>query len=310
MRRVALDQPVNEAGTAYQADLADGERQGRALFTPVQRRLPRQHTAHAAHLVCELAHVEPSALEQGNSLLCIRQRITAQRDLVQRRQLIRRQRRQLQQPCHPRVFRARLAHAQHRDLPELPELLFTEAVRHQTVKVGGKKTAHVLGETVIGDDVGQHPAQHQVVIALAEEAFLAPRAAVHLQVRRVEEQQMERAARDAGEIVAAHRDVVQLFLRCLRAAVIQFCAVGHGVPDVPKLMEGLAFPAAGVQQVHRFAFWEHQSAADIRDMRRVCGIVPEADAVHLPSDHGCGHGLCPRIRQHRLDVSQPVRKRF
>ena len=180
MRCFALNQAVDQPRAAYQADLADGERQRRALFLPVQRGLLRQHAAHAAHLLLQLAYIEPRALEQENRLFRIRQRITARRDPVQRRQLIRRQRCQLQQPRHARVFRAGLAHAQHCDLAELPELLFTEAVRHEPVKVGGKEAAHIIREAVIRDDVHQHPAHHQMVIALTEEPLLAPRAAIEL----------------------------------------------------------------------------------------------------------------------------------
>ena len=67
---------------------------------------------------------------------------------------------------------------------------------------------------------------------------------------------MERTARNAGVIVAPHRDVIQLLLRRFCAAVIQLCAVGHGVFTGAQQMQGIAFAAAGIQQVYLFPLRE------------------------------------------------------
>ena len=121
---------------------------------------------------------------------------------------------------------------------------------------------------------------------------------------------MERTARDAGVIVAPHRDVIQLLLRRFRAAVIQLCAVCHGVFAGAQQMQGIAFPAAGIQQVCGFSFWKPERAFEIRDVRRIGWIVPEADVVHQPAYCRSSHGFGLCIRQQRFDIIQPVRQRF
>lgn len=46
--------------------------------------------------------------------------------------------------------------------------------------------------------------------------------------------------------------MIQLFLCCFRAAVIQFRTVCHGVFASAQQMQGIALPAAGIQQVYLF----------------------------------------------------------
>ena len=110
---------------------------------------------------------------------------------------------------------------------------------------------------------------------------------------------MERAARNAGEIVAADRHMIQHSLCGFRTAFVQFCTIGHSVLAVSKQVEGIALTAAGVQQIDRFAFRKPERGFEPTDMRYLSGIVPEADVVHQPADHSGTYRLCFGVRQQR-----------
>ena len=124
--------------------------------------------------------------------------------------------------------------------------------------------------------------------ALNEEPLFVPRLAAalveHGEVRRVQEQQVERLTADVAMEEAAEAYTVQARLRLLRTAFIQLHAIGIAVVTLGDLPQCLSAAAAGVKDVGGHPLRKGDALQHQRNVIRIGGIVPQLHVVHEPPD--------------------------
>ena len=96
---------------------------------------------------------------------------------------------------------------------------------------------------------------------------------------------MESFAADAAMKEAAEAHAVKPCLRFLRAALVQFHAIGIAVIALRQLSKRLAAAAAGVQQVRGHAFRKSDPPQKKIDIIRVCWVIAQLNVVHQPTYH-------------------------
>ena len=103
---------------------------------------------------------------------------------------------------------------------------------------------------------------------------------------------MERLPADPAEKEAAEAHAMQSRLGLFRPAFVQLHPVGVAVIALGNLPQGLAAPAAGVQEIRGNALRELDSAEHQCDVVRVRGVVAQLDVVHQPPNNsGVGSAL-------------------
>ena len=201
----------------------------------------------------------------------------------------------LQRRAGIRVVGPFFAQAKYRDLLESLKLPVGKAPHGEAVEVFTQDAADVRGQPVIGDHIDEQPAQHQMAHALYQKPLLVPRPAAALvedgEIGRVEEQQVEGLGTDAAVEETAHAHAVQPCLGLLRAALVQFHAVGKAVVALGDLPQGLAAAAAGVEDIGSDALREPDAPQDMSDVLRIGGIVSHAHLVHQSADGLGVHGV-------------------
>ena len=105
------------------------------------------------------------------------------------------------------------------------------------------------------------------------------------EIRRVKKQQMESFAADAAMKEAAKAHAVKPCLRFLRAALVQFHAIGIAVIALRQLSKCLAAAAAGVQQVRGHTLRKFDPPQKKIDIIRVCWVIAQLNVVHQPTYH-------------------------
>ena len=122
--------------------------------------------------------------------------------------------------------------------------------------------------------------------ALNEEPLFVPRLAAALvengDVRRVQEQQVERLAADVAMEEAAEAYTVQARLRFLCTTFIQLHTIGIAVVALGDLPQCLSAAAAGVKDVGGHPLRERDALQHQRNVIRIGGIVPQLYIVHEP----------------------------
>ena len=164
----------------------------------------------------------------------------------------------------------------------------------------------VRRQPIIRHDVDEQAAQHERPDALHQKLLFAAHPAAALgqnrQIWRIQKQHMERLTADLAVKEAAEADAMEPCLRLLRAVFVQLHAVGVAVVAVGKLPERLAAAAARVEQIRRHAFRKCNPAQDMRDIFRVCRVIPHADMVHQAPNDCCVDGV--RLRQRLCKAGQ------
>ena len=149
-----------------------------------------------------------------------------------------------------RHVRPALAQAHDGDLLEFLKLAIGEPPDGQALKVVHQHPADIRGKPVVGNDIDQQAAVHQVGEAFDQEPLLMPGPTAALiedgQIGRVEEQQMEGLVADLAEKEAAEAYPVQAGLGLLSPAFVQLYPVGVAVIPLSELPQGFPTAAAGV----------------------------------------------------------------
>lgn len=105
------------------------------------------------------------------------------------------------------------------------------------------------------------------------------------EIRRVKKQQMKSFAADAAMKKAAKAHAVKSCLRLLRAALVQFHAIGIAVIALSQLSKCLAAAAAGIQQVRGYTLRKSDPPQKNIDIIRVCWVIAQLNVVHQPTYH-------------------------
>lgn len=252
MGRVTLDQPVYHAGTADQSDLADGQRQQWVLDAAVQLTAGHEllKAITPAQLLLQFLLVEPFALEYLDLGFVGRQRIAWAVQLGQHRYPVRISGILLQAFSVLRRSLTAFSYAHDHHLLEFFELSVRKTPDGDILKIIAEDTANIRRQTVVRDHIQQQTAVQQMGNALDEKPLFVPCLAAALvengEVRRVQEQQVERFSADVAMKKAAKAYTVQAGLRLLRTAFIQFHPIGIAVVALGDLPQRLSAAAAGV----------------------------------------------------------------
>ncbi len=188
-----------------------------------------------------------------------------------------------------RHVRPALAQAHDGDLLEFLKLAVGEPPDGQSLKVVRQHPADVRGKPVVGNNIDQQAAVHQVRKALDQEPLLMPGPTAALiedgQIGRVEEQQMERLLADLAEKEAAEAHPMQAGLGLLSPALVQLYPVGIAVIPLSELPQGFPAAAAGVKQIGGHLLRELDAPQNEGDVIRVGGVVAQPDIVHQPANY-------------------------
>ena len=181
------------------------------------------------------------------------------------------------------------------NLLELFELSVCKTPDGDILKIIAEDTANIRRQTVVRDHIQQQAAVQQMWDALDKKPLFVPRLAAALvengEIRRVQEQQVERLTADVAMEKAAEAYTVQTRLRLLRTAFIQLYTIGIAVVALCDLPQCLSAATAGVKDIGGHALRERDTLQHQRDILRIGGIVPQLHVVHEPPNGGRADGV-------------------
>ena len=188
-----------------------------------------------------------------------------------------------------------LPRAHDHNLLEFFELSVCKTPDGDILKIIAEDTANIRRQTVVRDHIQQQTAVQQMGNALDEKPLFVPCLAAalveHGEVRRVQEQQVERLPADVAMEEAAEAYTVQAGLRLLRTAFIQLHPIGIAVVALGDLPQCLSAAAAGVKDVGGHTLRKRDALQHQRNVIRIGGIVPQLHVVHEPPDGGRVDGV-------------------